>query len=254
MHSKIAELRRKAAPINYYGGNGLEVRADGRLAVKEGRTIKGYAAVWGVVDSYGTVFLRGAFAKSIQERGPDSSAKYKITLVWQHDLRDPIGRVTVLQEDDYGLYFEAEVDEIPQGDRALKQIESGTLNQFSFGFNYIWDKLEYNEKKGVVEVREVDLFELSPVTIGSNLETFAIRSPEGREAVGEALSIEIEEFIRVIPRDKQLELRQLFARHKALCSQSAEPFEVRRQTLDTVDAEPPGDGIDYEYIMNNLKF
>lgn len=247
MNSKIKALKAKAAPINY---GGMEVRADGKLAVTD-RTIRGYAAVWGVVDSYGTVFVRGAFAKSIEERGPESSSKYKILLLWQHDRRDPIGRITVLREDDYGLYFEAEIDEFPQGDRALTQVNSGTINQFSFGFNYVWDKLDYNETLGVIEVREVELFEISPVTIGSNMETFALRSPEGRDVVLSLLNTEAEEFIRSIPRDKQLEARQLFNRYTAL-RDSVEPNEVRRPSLNDDEQEPQTAGIDYNYLTQNL--
>lgn len=247
------ELRRRAAPINY---GGLCVRADGKLEVREdSRTIKGYAAVWGVIDSYRTVFIRGAFAKSINERGPESSSKYKILLLWQHDRRDPIGRVTVLREDDYGLYFEAELDEFPQGDRALAQIQSGTINQFSFGFNYVWDKIEYNEQLGAYEVREAELYEISPVTIGANMETFALRDPEGRAAIAEVLHAETEEFIRSIPREKQLELRQLFARHIALRDTPDEPHEVRRRALEErATPEPQETGIDYSFLRNNLKF
>lgn len=246
MNSKLKALRAKSAPINY---GGMEVRADGKLSVKD-RVIRGYAAVWGVIDSYGTVFIRGAFAKSIEERGPDSASKYKILMLWQHERHNPIGRVTVLREDDYGLYFEAEIDEIPEGDRALTQVNSGTINQFSFGFNYVWDKIEYNETLNIFEIREVELFEISPVTIGSNMETFALRSPEGREAVLAALLEDAEYFIRSIPRDKQLEARQLFNRYTAL-RQVTEPIEVRQPSLGD-EQEPQTAGIDYNYLTQNL--
>ena len=96
----------------------------------ESRTISGYAAVFGNRDKVGDVLLKGCFSKSIQERGPQSSANDKILLLWMHDMSEPIGAITELREDEKGLYFEARVDEIDIGDRAIKQLESGTLNQF----------------------------------------------------------------------------------------------------------------------------
>ena len=244
-HPKIKSLRESALPITY---STLMVRADGKLTTED-RIIRGYAAVWGVIDSYRTYWIRGAFAKSIQDRGPDSQSKYKIVMLWQHDRRDPIGRITVLREDDYGLYFEAEIDEVPSGDRALKQVRSGTINQFSFGFDYVWDKLDYNEELDAIGVREVELFEISPVTMGANPETFAYRSPEQHAALLEELNSETEDFIRSIPRQQQLELRQLIARHISL--RTEKPQELRHNALR--GGEPEATGVDYKYLIDNLK-
>lgn len=246
MNKKIKELRSQVVGMRR---SALSVRADGKL-VAEDRMIRGYAVVWSVVDSFGTMFKRGAFTKSIQERGPDSQSKYKIVLLWQHEMRNPIGRVLVLREDDYGLYFEAEVDDIPEGIRAAKQVKSGTINQFSIGFNYVWDMIDYNEELNVFEVREASLFEISPVTIASNMETFALRSAEDRTAALADLNTDMDEFIRTIPRDKQLELRHLMLCYTSLIGE--EPQEVRRAALVTHEPDAT-ENIDYEYLSNNLK-
>ena len=99
----------------------------------ESRTISGYAAVFGNMDKAHDILLKGCFSKSINERGPQSQANDKIILLWMHDMSEPLGFITELKEDDRGLYFEARIDEIELGDRAIKQLESGTLNQFSIG-------------------------------------------------------------------------------------------------------------------------
>ena len=103
------------------------------------RKISGYAAIFNNVDKAKDMLIRGCFAKSINDRGPESQANDKIILLWMHDMDEPTGRITKLIEDERGLYLEAVIDEIPLGDRAIKQLESGTLNQFSFGYNYVWD-------------------------------------------------------------------------------------------------------------------
>jgi HK97 family phage prohead protease len=198
--SNINKLKAKANPINY-----IETRAEATISE---RTIKGYLAIFGKQDKHGTIFVKGAFSKSIQERGPESDSNYKITLLWQHDMRNPIGRITVLREDDKGLYFEAEIDDVEDGNRALKQIQSGTLNQFSFGFRYIWDKVEYDEETESYIVKEVDLIEGSVVTMGSQGDTHAIRSIEELEQKEMTLKENIELSLKSIPRAKQLELRK----------------------------------------------
>lgn len=87
------------------------------------------------------------FLKEYQDRGPESSANDKIIMLWMHNMNEPIGRITVLNEDEKGLYFEAIIDEVPRGEQAIKQLESGTLNQFSIGYQYVWENCEYDAEK-----------------------------------------------------------------------------------------------------------
>ena len=223
-NNKIKELKLRAPVVAY---SSLSVDTEGNIV--EGDVIKGYLAVWNVRDSYGTVFIKGCFAKSLSQRGPASSAKYKITMLWQHDSRDPIGQFSTLKEDDYGLYFEAKMDDEPNSLRALRQIKSGTLNQFSIGFNYIWDKMDEADN-GDILLKEVELFEGSVVTIGSNSETYALRTPDQLIQDGEDLLTDTEDFIKTVPRKQQLELRQIIAKHISLAQ--VKPLELRQKAPD----------------------
>jgi uncharacterized protein len=234
-HDKIKQLQLRAAPVTYSGSYvdaqgvlhsmDLKIRADD----DNNRIIKGYLQVWGFRDTYGTVFVKGSCARSIRERGPESNSKQKIAHLWMHDPCNPTGRFTVLKEDDYGLYFEAELDEIPIGDRELTQVRSGTLNQFSVGFNYIWDKVEYDEETDSIMLLEVEMMEGSVVTFGSTSETHAIRSEE-LVSEKEILMEETDEFVRTLPRSRQLELRQLIKRHITLAAikTDIDPIEKRK--------------------------
>jgi uncharacterized protein len=243
LHPKIKELKQRALPVT---NTALSVDYKGELI--EDRRVKGYLIVWGVVDSYGTVFRKGCCAKSIRDRGPQSAAKYKITMLWQHRQDEPLCVFDVLQEDDYGLYFEGSLDEIPTADRALIQLRSGTINQFSVGFDYVWDKMEFNEELDAIILNEIDLFEGSIVTMGANSETYALRSKDEVDAAKEMLHDETEDFIRSLPRAKQLEARQIFARHISLAR--VEPQEQRQSALQT--GEPVAAGLDHSFISQHL--
>jgi len=222
-HQKIQDLKLRSAPVTM---SGSYVDKDGNLqivdlkvdVVEADRTVKGYLIVWGVKDTYDTIFVKGCCSRSIKDRGPKSDAKQKIAHLWQHETDNPTGQFTVLKEDDYGLYFEAALDDIPIGERELKQIRSGTLNQFSVGFNYIWDKVEYDENADAVLLYEIELMEGSVVTFGSNAETYAMRSPEQVIQEKENLIDDTEDFIKSLPRSRQLELRQLIKRHISIAS------------------------------------
>lgn len=231
-------------PVNlsgsYVDANGELQSLDLKIDVTEtDRKVRGYLIVWGVQDTYGTTFVKGCCAKSIRERGPDSDSKQKIAFLWQHECDEPIGRFTKLTEDDYGLYFEAECDDIPEGERALKQIRSGTINQFSVGFEYLWDKVEYDEKTDSVVLLEIVLMEGSPVTFGSNSETYAIRTTEQLLKDKEQLMDDTEYFIRSLQKSKQLEIRQLITRHISLATIKPEseriPFDLSIKPEESVN-------------------
>ena len=131
-------------------------------------------ASFGNVDSDGDLLVKGCFSKSINDRGPESSTNRKIAFLWQHDMRDPIGKIMKIEEREDGAYATVQLsdfDAVPNAKRAYYQLQEGTLNQFSFGFNYIWDKMEYDEEKDAFIIMEVKLYEISVVTMGANEET-----------------------------------------------------------------------------------
>ena len=190
----------------------------------DSRTISGYAAVFGNIDKARDKLIKGCFANSILERGPQSNANDKILLLWQHDMSEPIGRITKLQEDEKGLYFEAEIDEIELGDRALKQLESGTLNQFSIGYSYVWERCDWDEEQNCYVVKEVKLYEISVVSIGCNGETeyLGLKSVEDTDAAYEELNREIAAFSSRWSAQKQQKLQNIIAKAVSLAERGAE--------------------------------
>jgi uncharacterized protein len=135
---------------------GEAVRAD-----RTGRTIAGIIVPFDVVARvsdggapYNESFQRGAFAKTIADRGD------RVKLLYQHNSLEPIGRATLLEERDGGLYGEFQVSNVSRGDTALELVNDGVIDSFSVGFSGM-----KAEKRGGVTVRtEVKLREASLVT------------------------------------------------------------------------------------------
>jgi HK97 family phage prohead protease len=135
----------------------IEVRADGT-----GRTVHGiivpFDRVARVSDggpSYDEMFERGAFKKTIQERGD------RVKLLSQHLARtNPLGRATLLREDAAGLYGEFHVSKTNAGDEALELLRDGALDSFSVGFAPI----KHVDRNRVKVRTEVGLREASLVT------------------------------------------------------------------------------------------
>ena len=116
----------------------LEIRRSG-----DGRTIAGICAPYGqtaqIADMngrYAETIERGAFARTIAERGPG-----KVKLLVQHEQQSlPIGRAVLLREDSAGLYGEFRVSKTAKGDEVLTLVRDGALDSFSIGFRPIRDR------------------------------------------------------------------------------------------------------------------
>lgn len=216
----------------------------------EGRTISGYAAIFNNKDKAGDILLKGCFAKSIQDRGPESQANDKIIMLWQHDMHEPIGRISVLREDEKGLYFEAVIDDVERGNQAIKQLESGTLNQFSFGYSYVWEKCEYDNERDALLVKEVVLYEISVVSIGCNGETeyLGLKS-EGSDPY-EELKNEIESAMKGLPIRKKEEIQTIIAKALSLGQFKSEAPLKAVEPLEEVKA----DKNNKVKLFGNIKF
>lgn len=217
----------------------------------ESRTISGYAAVFGNKDKAGDILIKGCFSKSIQDRGPESAANDKIIVLWMHDMNEPIGRLTVLYEDDKGLYFEAPIDDVPRGNQAIKQLESGTLNQFSIGYQYVWENCEYDAEKDAFMVKEVKLHEISVVSIGCNGETeyLGLKSIEDAEKAYEKLNAEISEVCSGLSASKQQKIQRIIS--KVISLSSFKPENRKESSLEGQKADMHGNKV--KSMFKNLK-
>lgn len=215
------------------------------------RIVKGYLCIWGKRNLYGEIFLKGAFTKSIQERGPDSKANYQIKFLDQHNTCKALSLFAVLEENDIGLYFETvPLDPVQWADDVLIQLRSGTLNNYSMGFNYVWDegKMRYDSTTDSIVILEAILLEGSVVTIPADMETFTLRAAF---AGPDTLTQDIDDFINSLPRPHQLEARHIFTRQQSLIP-DMEPLEQVKTALQKRNEPVKSQGLDYDYITKNF--
>jgi HK97 family phage prohead protease len=119
--------------------------------------VKGYASVFGNIDSYGEVVDAGAFADWIV-----SNPGKQVPLLWMHDSYQklPIGMTTGLHEDAHGLQFSAEVAETELGRDVVTLIKSGAVRSSSFAYRTIGEE----KIDDIWHLKQLDLIEVSAVT------------------------------------------------------------------------------------------
>lgn len=123
-------------------------------------TFEGYASTFGNIDYGDDVVIRGAFANSLAKNS-------QVPILWQHQMSEPVGRVTTLYEDDKGLYIKAVLpkeDTLVSG-RIIPQMKIGSIQEMSIGF---FTKNYDMAKDGIRLLKEIDLFEVSLVTKAMN--------------------------------------------------------------------------------------
>lgn len=154
----------------------------GELAVKEAPSggavgeFTGYAAVFGNVDTYGDVVVKGAFAESLSIYKPGGAG---IPCYWSHRMDDPemcIGETLTAAEDEIGLKVTVRLDleTNPKAARAYELIRAGRVAQMSFAYQVLdaeWVEREDAPFGEAYELRKLKLFEVSLVQIGANTET-----------------------------------------------------------------------------------
>lgn len=212
------------------------------------RIVKGYGSAFDVLDSDYDVIRRGAFAKSIQERGVNSSGNRRIAHLRNHDWEHQIGKFLELEEDEYGLRFVAQLGRSTKGSDALLDYQDGILREHSIGFNYVQDKIKFIEQSdlndgGHWEVTEVKLWEISGVTFGANEFTPVIeaaKSGKTTEAIDKYNQLE-NAFLKAIKNGKGTDERliNLEARFKQLQELRNSLFVVKSSIKDTLKADKP---------------
>lgn len=130
-----------------------------KLDTKTG-TFTGYGSVFGELDSYRDIVVKGAFSASIadyQTRG------VPVPMLWQHRSMEPIGIYTKLEEDDHGLYLEGEINmDVQRGRECLSLMKQKAMSGLSIGYDTV--DFEDDGKRMVRFLKQVALWEISPVT------------------------------------------------------------------------------------------
>jgi HK97 family phage prohead protease len=132
------------------------------LKALKARQFEGYGSVFGNVDYGGDVVIQGAFAKTLadhEERGVMPQ------MFWMHQMDKVPGKWLEMSEDDNGLYVKGEFVETPLGDEIHTLVQQKAVRGLSIGF--VTTDRGY-DKEGNRLIKEVDLWEVSPVSLAMN--------------------------------------------------------------------------------------
>lgn len=137
--------------------------------ISEAGEFSGYASVFGVVDSHQDIVMPGAFSRTLV----DHKSKDRLpALLWQHKMDTPIGVFNVMREDDEGLYVEGQllIDGDADAQKAHAHLKAGSVRGLSIGFSFFPDgsQYEFDSSRDAWLIREVNLWEVSIVTVPSN--------------------------------------------------------------------------------------
>jgi len=134
--------------------------------IKDDGTFSGYASIFdSEPDSYDDIVMKGAFHKTIMHNGRNKNG---IAMLYQHDAHRPIGIWTMLKEDDIGLYVEGKLAiNTTDGKDAHELMKFGALKGLSIGYDA--KVAEYNQETGIRTLKEIELWEISPVTFPAKI-------------------------------------------------------------------------------------
>lgn len=121
-------------------------------------TVEGYASTYDR-DLGDDVVLPGAFQKSLGNGRP-------VRFLYQHDHRQPIGKALELKEDERGLFGRFAISKTALGADVRTLLRDGALDSFSIG--YLPGETEFDKKAGTRKIKEVELLEVSVVSIPMN--------------------------------------------------------------------------------------
>ncbi len=194
-------------------------------SLQEGEIVA-YAAIFGNVDSYGDVIVKGAFEKTLTEWRASGDV---IPLLWGHDMASPesnIGGVVEAREDDRGLRIRARLD-IEDNPRALqvyKLVKGRRVRDLSFAFDAVDCDWVERDGQDVCLLKEVTLYECSIVPIGANPETEIVAV---KQAAIDAQNMPVSD----VQKERLISLREeLLTAVKAIDGALVEPQDVVAET------------------------
>lgn len=123
--------------------------------------MQGYFAHFGSKDSDGDITVKGAFKKTITERGP-GSRQLRIRHLKNHQPGEPVGILTELVEDSTGLLY---TSKLLKGDNAHGDytLHLASLN-YPFEHSFGYDTLDQDKKSDANYLKELKLWEGSTLT------------------------------------------------------------------------------------------
>ncbi|MCT2085046.1 HK97 family phage prohead protease [Microbacterium enclense] len=220
----------------------VEVKAVGDDGSGE---FEAYASVFGNIDSYGDVVVKGAFADDLDRWGADGAG---IPIYWRHRMDDPfmnLGATLKSAEDDHGLLVrgQLELDEATAA-HVYKLIKTGRVRQMSFAYDIVeagWvEKTENGQNVSYYELRKLRIQEISIVPVGANQETEIVSVKTALQSV----ETDVTKTGRQLSADERAELIAASRSLKALLDHEDQgtataPSDAKTEEPEGAKAEEP---------------
>ena len=219
------------------------------------RIVEGYFAAFEIVDSDNDVFVKGAFTKSINERGPKGANRIKH--LFNH--WDTVGVLQELTEDNNGLRYVSKIGTHRLGEDVLKMYQDGIITEHSVGFQTIQDKSDIID--GVRYLKEVILWEGSSLDKwGANEWTPVIKSYDDWKLQAKRISDRIESLNKALTgrtnytdetyNEIKIKLNTLQTMLKSLVE--AQPINITAQNNEPKESKG-SDDVRIELLLTKLK-
>lgn len=201
----------------------------------DGGTITAYAATFDrEPDCYGDVIAPGAFSETLAKWRESGKP---IPLLFGHQMDDPmmnIGALTSAEEDERGLRIEAEFDADNQNAQyARKLAVEGRVSKLSFAYDVLEAGIvTLEDGTKVNELRKLDLYEVSLVTVPANMHAEVIEA-KARHKYGAAIS-----------KANGDELAKALANLEEIAEQASQAIETIKPLIPDASGDPgeePGD-------------
>ena len=177
--------------------------------------ITGYGAYFGNVDSYGDIIERQAFETTIMKR------RERIAFCYQHDIWNPIGKIQEIREDEKGLWLKVMISAAE--DDIQTKIKEGILKEMSIGYRVVDSRNETRNGDEVRILEQVELYEVSLVTIAANPLAVVQSMKSEAERTG-LLESEFNRLIAIVKNENvNFEIRKLKEITISVLSQKQEP-------------------------------
>ncbi|TRZ53857.1 HK97 family phage prohead protease [bacterium] len=220
-------------PVKYFSGGEIELKDSGENGIVG--TITLYASAFDNVDSDGDKIIKGAFKRTIKERGPGGTNQ--ILHLLHHDTDRIVGKPESLKEDDFGLLAVVPVPDTTLGTDTYKLYKHGIYNEHSIGYKTIDSEQEVTKGVTVNILKELKLWEISTVPWGANPLTrvVGIKSENKTEQLDE-IALRLDKINKAITDNHfcektmnllQIEIQLLSDAIKSIEAEPAEPVTMQ---------------------------
>ncbi|MGC4891078.1 HK97 family phage prohead protease [Micromonospora sp. DT227] len=169
------------------------IKAAGEQDGLEPGQFEAIVSVFGNVDHGGDVVMPGAFSRSLAAWKASGDP---IPVIWSHQIGDPdshigylLDAVELLAGDERlpeklrghgGLWVRGQLDmDEPRAGKVHRLLKGRRVKQFSFSYDVVDAAWGERDGEKVLELRDLDLFEVGPTLLGMNAATDLVAAKSG---------------------------------------------------------------------------